>query len=156
VVLVGSSMGAWIMLLVALRLRERVHALVGVAAAPDFTEDLVWPELTPEQHERLQNEGVLYTPSQYQQAPLAMTLRLLEEARAHLLLRATIELHCPVRLIHGIADPDVPWQTSERLMSALRSRDVVLTLIKDGDHRLSDPRSLRLLADTVAEVSGGP
>lgn len=152
-VLVGSSLGGWIMVLVARRIPTRVQALVGIAAAPDFTEDLIWQGLTPEQRKTLETEGVLYQPSEYEEEPLPFTLRLIEEAREHLVLTAPIDLDCAVRLIHGTEDHDVPWQTSQRLMSALRSRDVLLTLVKDGDHRLSDPAALRLLADTVAAVS---
>ncbi|NIR27935.1 MAG: alpha/beta hydrolase [Gammaproteobacteria bacterium] len=152
-VLVGSSLGGWIMVLVARRIADRVRALVGIAAAPDFTEDLVWRVLTPEQRRTLETEGILYEPSEYQEEPLPVTLRLIEEAREHLVLTAPIDLHCPVRLIHGTDDHDVPWETSQRLMSALRSSDVLLTLVKDGDHRLSDPRALHLLAETVVAAS---
>ena len=149
-VLVGSSLGGWIMVLVARRIPDRVHALVGIAAAPDFTEHLVWQALTAEQRKTLETEGMVQQPSEYEEEPLLVTLRLIEEAREHLVLDAPIDLHCPVRLIHGTDDRDVPWQTSQQLMSALRSQDVRLILVKDGDHRLSDPRALDLLAQTVA------
>jgi pimeloyl-ACP methyl ester carboxylesterase len=151
-VLVGSSMGAWLMLLTALGLPGRVHALVGVAAAPDFTEDLLWAPLPPAQREALRRDGVLFQPSRYGAAPLPVTWALVEEGRRHLLLRAPIPLDCPVRLLHGTADPEVPWETSWRLAEALRSRDVTLTLVKGGEHRLSEPRELALLGAAVGSV----
>jgi len=152
-VLVGSSMGGWIMLLVALAMRARIRALVGVAAAPDFTEDLMWRQLDDETRRTLEREGVLQVPSEYDEQPLTITRRLIEEGRRHLLLDSRIALHCPVRLLHGTADGDVPWQCSQRLMAALASDDVTLTLVKAGDHRLSEPRALALLGATVASVS---
>lgn len=125
-VLVGSSMGGWIMLLAALAVPERVRALVGVAAAPDFTEDLAGARLSP---------------------------KLIEDGRRHVVLRAPIPLACPVRLLHGLEDTDVPWKTSLRLARALASRDVILTLLKGGDHRLSEPHELGLLGATLAGLS---
>lgn len=141
-VLVGSSMGAWIMLEVALRLKTRIVALMGIASAPDFSEDLILPSLDSAKRRVLETEGVLELPSRYSDAPQVISRHFLEEARCHLLLRSDIELECPVRLLHGLEDPDVPWQTSMRLAKALRSRDVQVTLIKDGDHRLSSLRDL--------------
>ncbi|HXH02129.1 MAG TPA: alpha/beta hydrolase [Candidatus Competibacteraceae bacterium] len=151
-ILVGSSMGGWLMLLAALARPERVVGLVGIASAPDFTEDLLFPGLAPELQAALRRVGAIHIPSQYSTQPYAITLRLIEEARAHLLLRAPIPLACPVRLLHGMADPDVPWQTSQRLLERLESADVHLTLIKDGDHRLSREQDLALLCRTLAEL----
>ena len=149
--LVGSSMGAWIMLLAALAMPERIQALVGVASAPDFTEDLLWARLGEEQRARLRRDGVIRLPSGYGE-PLPFTWRLVEEGRRHLLLRAPIPLSCPVRLLHGTADEDVPWETSRRLADTLVSRDVALTLVKDGGHRLSEPHELALLGATVGSL----
>jgi pimeloyl-ACP methyl ester carboxylesterase len=149
--LVGSSMGAWIMLLVALAMPERIRALVGVAAAPDFTEDLLWAQLDESQRALLRRDGVIRPPSRYGE-PLPFTWRLVEDGRRHLVLRAPIPLPCPVRLLHGTADEDVPWGTSQRLAEALRSRDVALTLVKDGGHRLSEPHELALLGATVESL----
>jgi pimeloyl-ACP methyl ester carboxylesterase len=149
--LVGSSMGAWIMLLAALAMPERIQALVGVAAAPDFTEDLLWARLGEEQRARLRGDGVIRLPSGYGE-PLPFTWRLVEEGRRHLLLRAPIPLSCPVRLLHGTADEDVPWETSRRLADTLVSGDVALTLVKDGGHRLSEPHELALLGATVGSL----
>jgi pimeloyl-ACP methyl ester carboxylesterase len=149
--LVGSSMGAWIMLLTALAVPERVQALVGVAAAPDFTEDLLWERLGEEQRALLRRDGVIRLASGYGE-PLPFTWRLVEEGRKHLLLRAPVPLACPVRLLHGTADDDVPWETSRRLADMLVSRDVALTLVKDGGHRLSEPHELALLGAAVGSL----
>jgi pimeloyl-ACP methyl ester carboxylesterase len=149
-VLVGSSMGGWIMVLAALALPGRVHALVGLAAAPDFTEDLVWTRLAEAERARLRQDGVLRRPSRYREEPLPLTWKLIEDGRRHLVLRETIPLICPVRLLHGLEDADVPWGTSLRLVHALASRDVILTLVKGGGHRLSEPHELALLGATVA------
>ncbi len=151
-IIVGSSMGAWIMLLLALSRSERVAGLVGIAAAPDFTEDLIWATLTTEQRLELLDDEVLRLPSDYGE-PTPVTLRLIDEARRHLLLRGLIRLACPVRLIHGMADADVPWVTSVRLAERLAGADVRLTLVKDGDHRLSRDQDLALIRRTVAELT---
>ena len=151
VVLVGSSMGGWIALLVALALPARVAALVGIAAAPDFTEDLMWAAMLPAERERLARDGMLQLPSQYGE-PTPVTRALIEDGRRHLLLHGEIPLDCPVRLLHGQCDPDVPWQTALRLAGRLRGGDVQVTLIKDGDHRLSRPQDMALLARTVATL----
>lgn len=151
IVLAGSSMGGWIALLVALAMPERVAALVGIAAAPDFTEDLLWAALPPGARERLLGDGVLYVPSAYGE-PTPITRALIEDGRRHLLLGGEIALDCPVRLLHGQRDPDVPWETSLRLAGRLRSADVQVVLVKDGDHRLSREGDLALLVRIVAGV----
>ncbi|WP_043833595.1 alpha/beta hydrolase [Muricoccus aerilatus] len=144
-VLVGSSMGGWIALLLARRLGEaRVRGLIGLAAAPDFTEALIRPALTEEHRATLERDGVLRAPSEYGE-PIPITRRLLEEGVAHLLLPGPIPYTGPVRLLQGMADPDVPWAHALRLVEALPGPDVELTLIKDGDHRLSRPQDLALL-----------
>jgi pimeloyl-ACP methyl ester carboxylesterase len=151
-ILVGSSMGGWIMLLAALARRERVHALVGIAAAPDFTEDLLWPRLDPAQRAEIMTKGATTLPSEYDPAGYTYRRELLEEGRGHLLLRAPIALDCPLRLLHGLRDASVPWQTSLRLAERLAGRDVAITLVKDGDHRLSAPADLARLAATLDEL----
>jgi len=148
-VLVGSSMGGWIALNAALARPQRVQALVGIAAAPDFTEDLMWDAMMPGERVQLQRDGVLPVPSAYGD-PYPVTLALIEDGRRRLLLRAPIPLHCPVRLLQGMQDPDVPWETAMRLVDRLEGADVQVTLIRDGDHRLSRPGDLLLLRRTLA------
>jgi pimeloyl-ACP methyl ester carboxylesterase len=148
-ILVGSSMGGWIMVLAALARPKRVVALVGIASAPDFTEDLLMARYPQEVRDRLDRDGVVEVPSDYAEKPYRISRRLIEEARRHLVLRAPIPITCPVRLIHGTADLDVPWQTSLKLSQQLRSEDVELTLVKHGDHRLSKPRDLSRIGITI-------
>jgi len=152
---VGSSMGGWIMLLLALARPGRIHGLIGIAAAPDFSEDLLLAEATPEQRQALAEQGFWLQPSAYGEAPYPVTARLLEDGRQHLLLRAPIPLRCPVHLLHGQRDPDVPWQTSLRLAERLESDDVTVELIKAGDHRLSTPGDLARIAAAVERLAAG-
>jgi pimeloyl-ACP methyl ester carboxylesterase len=151
-VLVGSSLGGWIMVLAALARSSRVRALVGIAAAPDCTEDLMWAELAPEARESVMRDGFVRLPSQYSPEGYIFTRALIEEGRRHLVMRAPIPLTCPVRLLQGMQDPDVPWRTSLALAERLESRDVVVTLIKDGDHRLSTEANLALLTRTLERL----
>jgi pimeloyl-ACP methyl ester carboxylesterase len=150
-ILIGSSMGGWIALLAALKRPERVAAIVGVAAAPDFTERLMWDAMTFEERARLTRDGILRIPSQYGD-PTPVTRALIEDGRTHLLLDNPILLDCKVRLLHGQADPDVPWELALRTAARLTSQDVEIILIKDGDHRLSRPRDLAVLRRTVAAL----
>ena len=154
-ILVGSSMGGWIMLLAALARPQRVAGLVGIAAAPDFTEDLIWARATTVQQAALESLGYVDNPSDYSETPYRITRRLIEEGRRHLLLAKPIPLTCPVRLIHGLADADVPWQTSLRLAEALESRDVEVTLVKGAGHRLSEPQDLARLEQVIEALSAG-
>jgi len=152
-ILVGSSMGGWLMLLAALARPERIHGLIGIAAAPDFTEDLIFETLSPPEQAKLQSDGRLEQASAYSDDPYVITWKLIDEARQHLLLRQAIALDCPVRLLQGMADPDVPFAVALRLRQRLTSSDVQLRLIKDGDHRLSRPQDLALLFDEVTALS---
>lgn len=147
-ILVGSSMSGWIMLLAALARPERIAALVGIAGAPDFTEELLWPRLTPAQRQEIEERGRVVLPSDYDPAGYLYTSALIEDGKRHLLLRGPIPLDMPVRLLHGLRDESVPWQLSLRLAARLASRDVAVILVKDGDHRLSTPPDLALLAQT--------
>lgn len=155
-ILVGSSMGGWIMLLAALARPRRVAGLIGVAPAPDFTERLIWDALPEAQRAEMMTRGRLEVPSEYADTPTILTRDLIEEGRRHLLLAAPIRLRCPVRLLHGMADPDVPHALSLELADRVTSDDVRVTLIKDGDHRLSRPQDLTLLAQAVDELSQPP
>jgi pimeloyl-ACP methyl ester carboxylesterase len=148
-VLVGSSMGAWIMLIAARRLEARVAGLVGIASAPDFTEELIHAHLDSRQRSQLNREGRLERASAYDQGPNVVTLKMIEDGREHLQLGEVIPLQCPVRLIHGLDDQDVPWAISLRLSERLDSEDVRLTLVKSGGHRLSDSSDLELLTATL-------
>lgn len=151
-VLVGSSMGGWLMLLVALARPERVAGLVGIAAAPDFTEDLMWSVFDSSIRTTLKTEGVYLEPSAYDPEPTPITMRLIEDGRENLVLRQPIPFSGPVRLVHGMDDPDVPWQHSVRTATALTSSDVSVTLIKGGDHRLSEPHQIDQIIAAVADV----
>ncbi|HEY1934932.1 MAG TPA: alpha/beta hydrolase [Acetobacteraceae bacterium] len=152
-VLVGSSMGGWIALLTALARPERVAALVGIAAAADFTETLMWPAMSFEQRAVLMEHGVIYRPSQYGN-PTPITRALIEDGRNHLVLGGTIKLTCPVRLLQGQADPDVPWEMALRIADELEGGDVQVILVKDGDHRLSRPQDLALLRRILVPLLG--
>lgn len=154
-VLVGSSMGGWIALLAALERRTRIKGIVGVAAAPDFTEDLIHNELSEAGRRTLMTEGVIHQPSDYGDTPYTITRALIEDGRNHLLLTAPIPLGCPVRLVQGLADPDVPWHTALRIAERLETDDVTVTLIKGGDHRLSRPADLAHIGAAVMEVVDG-
>jgi pimeloyl-ACP methyl ester carboxylesterase len=150
-VLVGSSMGGWIALLLALRRPERVAGLIGIAAAPDFTARIT-ESLAPEAREAIAREGVWHRPSAYGD-PYPITRALLEEGAEHLLLpKAPIPVAAPVRLLHGQQDPDVPWELSLKVAAALVGPDVQVLLVKDGDHRLSRPQDLALLRRTLAPL----
>lgn len=148
VVLVGSSMGGWLMLLAALERPQRVAALVGIAPAPDFTD---WG-FDAAQKAMIRESGRLEEPSPYGDPPYVTTRAFWESGEALKLLGGEIAIDCPVRLLHGLADADVPWRVSLRLMEALRSADVQATLIKDGDHRLSREGDLARLVATVADL----
>jgi pimeloyl-ACP methyl ester carboxylesterase len=153
-VLVGSSLGGWLAVLAARARPERVAGLVGIAAAPDFTEDLLWDRMGEAQRQRFRDEGVLLLPNPYGPEPTPVTFALVEEARRHLVLRGPLPLACPLRLLHGADDPDVPWRTSVRLLKAAASADGTLTLVKGAGHRLSDDGSLALLFAAVDELAG--
>jgi pimeloyl-ACP methyl ester carboxylesterase len=152
-ILVGSSLGGWIMLLLALARPDRIKALVGIAAAPDATETLMWQSFPPEMQARIMRDGFVEIPSQYGEQPYRFTRKLIEEGRRHLVMQASLPIACPVRLLQGMQDPDVPWQTALDLADHLPGGDVEVTLVKDGDHRLSRPRDLDLLARILDALS---
>jgi pimeloyl-ACP methyl ester carboxylesterase len=152
-ILVGSSMGCWIGLLAALARPGRVAGFVGIAGAPDFTEELIWGRLNEEQRHRLRAEGELLCGSAYESGSVPFTWKLIEEGRRHLLMGGPIALACPVRLFHGMADPDVPYSTSLRLAERLSGTGVVVELIEDGDHRMSREADLARLMAALDELS---
>jgi len=158
-ILVGSSMGGWLALLLVRALRRRaetpaasVAGMVLIAPAVDFTEELMWRRFTPAIKQELEEKGVWERPSEYSPEPYVITRALIEEGRSHLLLGGMIETGCPVRILQGVEDPDVPWQHAVELVSRLASDDVVLTLVKDGDHRLSRTEDIERLIAAVAEL----
>ncbi len=127
----------------------RCAGLVLIAPALDFTEALMWAEMTSEQRAILQRDGVLREPSQYSDQPYEYHYRLIEEGRDHLILDRPIDLACPVRILQGMRDPDVPWQHALKTIEAFKGGDARLTLLKDGDHRLSRQEDIALLLETV-------
>ena len=157
-VVIGSSMGGWIALLLAREIANRPESraslagLVLIAPAPDFTEQLMWNGFSPEIQREIQTKGVWLRPSQYGD-PYPITRALIEEGRNHLLLGSTIKVGCPVRILQGAQDPDVPWRHAFALTQRLPSDDVVLTMIQDGDHRLSRPQDIARIIAAVAEIS---
>jgi pimeloyl-ACP methyl ester carboxylesterase len=156
-IVIGSSMGGWLALLLAREWTRRaqrdpsVTSLVLVAPAVDFTEELMWKRFPPEVKREIEDTGVWARPSQYSDQPYPITRGLIEEGRGHLLLDGMIETGCPVRILQGVRDPDVPWQHAVELTSRFARDDVVLTLVKDGDHRLSRPEDIERLIAAVAE-----
>ncbi|HEY3920299.1 MAG TPA: alpha/beta hydrolase [Stellaceae bacterium] len=153
-VLVGSSIGGWLMLLAALARPGRIKALIGVAAAPDATEDLMWQRFPFDLREEVITKGAARVPSRYDDTGYLITRKLIEEARSHLVMRAPIAIDCPVRLLHGMMDPDVPYETSVALADRLSASDVQVSLVKDGDHRLSRIEDIDLLLRVLAPLLG--
>jgi len=148
-VLVGSSMGGWIALLVARAIPERIAGLIGIAAAPDFTQDLMEPSFTEAERAAMAATGRIEQPSDYDDGPYVITRRLIEEGRNRLVLRSPLPLPFPVRLLQGSADVDVPPSVALKLFDHADSPDLRLTLVKGADHRFSEPENLALLAETL-------
>lgn len=151
-VLVGSSMGGWIALLLARERARRVAGLVGIAAAPDFTEDSMWAGFNAARRATIEAGGVVEMPSEYSDTPYPITARLIEDGRRHLVLRAPLRLAHPVRLLQGTADSDVPVEVALRLLAHIDAEDVRLTLVRGADHRFSDPGCLSLIGESVEAV----
>jgi pimeloyl-ACP methyl ester carboxylesterase len=158
-VVIGSSMGGWIALLLAREIarrktagRARLAGLVLIAPAPDFTEELMWKGFSKKIRKEIETKGVWLRPSEYGE-PYPITHALIEEGRNHLLLGSAIEVGCPVRILQGAQDSDVPWQHAFELTNRLPSDDVVLTMIQDGDHRLSRPQDIARIIAAVEEFA---
>jgi pimeloyl-ACP methyl ester carboxylesterase len=156
-VVVGSSMGGWLALLLGQAMAERpaagasIAGMVLIAPAVDFTEELMWKQFPPEVKRQIEEKGVWERPSEYSEQPYLVTRGLIEDGRNHLLLGGMIETGCPVRILQGVKDPDVPWRHAVDLAARFARDDVVLTLVKDGDHRLSRPEDIERLLAAVAE-----
>jgi pimeloyl-ACP methyl ester carboxylesterase len=160
-IVVGSSMGGWMALLLARALANdpllapgaKLAGLVLIAPAPDFTEELMWKNFSEEVRAQIEKTGKWERPSAYGDDPYPITKALIEDGRKHLLLGRPIEVKCPVRILQGVMDPDVPWQHAMKLVSCLAQDDVTMTLVKDGDHRLSRPEDIERLLKTVDELA---
>jgi pimeloyl-ACP methyl ester carboxylesterase len=156
-IVVGSSMGAWLALLLTRKLalngepRASIAGLVLIAPAVDFTEELMWARFSPEAKRQIEEAGFLAQPSQYSDEPYLITRALIDDGRRHLLMHGMIETGCGVRILQGVQDPDVPWQHAAELTARFARDDVVLTLVKDGDHRLSRPEDIERMIAAVAE-----
>lgn len=166
-ILVGSSMGCWIALRMAQELARRedasrLAAMVLIAPAPDFTERLMWPQLSEAQKRAIESEGRLEEESQYSPEPNVYTRALFEDGRANLVMAGDLRTGCPVRIIQGRLDPDVPWRHAVELASLIASDDVTMSLVPDGDHRLSRPQDIALILRALADLAqqrhlaGGP
>lgn len=152
-ILVGSSLGGWLMLNVALARPDRVAGLIGIAAAPDFTEDLLWAEFTDAQRAQIEADGVIALPNPYSDEPVKYPWHLITDGRKNLRLRGGLDISCPVRLLQGMADHEVPWQTATATAAALAGDDVEVTLVKGAGHRFSEPDQLALLTAKLDEMS---
>ena len=151
-VLVGSSMGGWISLLVVRAMPERLAGLVTIAAAPDFTEDSMWAGFSAAERDQLLQRGRVELPSEYSEGPYVITRKLIEDGREHLVLRAPLALPFPVRFLQGTADADVDQSVAHRLLAHAEGPDLRLTLVKGADHRFSNPECLALIECSVEEV----
>jgi pimeloyl-ACP methyl ester carboxylesterase len=151
-VLVGSSMGGWISLLVARALPQRLAGLVTIAAAPDFTEQGFWAGFDDAQRRALMTAGRLALPSEYSDQPYVITRRLIEDGRDYLVMNQPLALPFPVRMLQGTADADVPVDWAMRLLDHASGSDIRLTLVKGADHRFSTPECLQLIAQSIDDV----
>lgn len=157
-ILVGSSMGGWIALLLArdefarMGTGSRIRGLVLIAPAPDFTEDLMWAGFSPEIRREITEKGVYAEPSAYSDEPYLITRGLIEDGRKNLLLGADLALGCPVTILQGVKDESVPWSHAVRLVTRLTADDATLTLVKDGDHRLSRPEDIEKMLGAIDEM----
>lgn len=153
IIIVGSSMGGWIGLLVAIALKEKVKAFIGIAAAPDFTRELMWEKYSPEVRQTLKTDGIYLEPSEYSDEPYQVSYGLIQEGENHLLLNKPMKIDCPIRLFHGHKDKDVPSEYSTRIAEKTTSDDVIISFNKSGDHRLSSDADLARLKQALIELA---
>ncbi len=154
IILIGSSMGGWISLILARRWPDRIKALIGIAAAPDFTQDIYDHQLTPAQRTQLETRGFLRIPNDYSDEPYHFTRAFFQDGATHNVLDRPLPLNCPVRLFQGGLDTDVPPETAQRIKDCIRGPDTQVVVIEDGDHRLSRPQDLALMDREIAALSG--
>ena len=152
-ILVGSSMGGWIALLLARKMPDRIAGMVTIAAAPDFTEEKYWSDFTSEERTAIERDGQITVPSEYSDEPYIITQKLIEDGRENLVLRDPLTLPFPTRLLQGTDDTSVSMETALRLLNHVKGPNIRMTLVKGADHRFSDPECLVLLGSTVAEVT---
>ncbi len=156
-IIIGSSMGGWLAMLLYRHLQSqaqtaRAHALVLIAPAADMTQELMWQRFPLEVRRTIENTGVWQRPSAYDDGDYAITKALIEDGRSHLILGEATSMHCPVRILHGELDPDVPWQHGQRLYDQMEGDDITFTLIKGGDHRLSTEAEIARLLKTISAL----
>lgn len=156
-IIIGSSMGGWLAMLLYRHLQSqtqgaRAHALVLIAPAADMTQELMWQRFPPEVRQTIEEAGVWQRPSAYGDGDYAITKTLIEDGRSHLILGEATAMNCPVRILHGELDPDVPWQHGQRLYDTLDGGDITFTLIKGGDHRLSTEAEIDRLLNTISAL----
>lgn len=151
--LVGSSMGLWMALLAAIEEPSKVAGILGIAGAPDFTEELIWQRLDSTLQQQMENGATWDMPTEYDDGkPYPITYQLITSGREHLLTHKSLPVNCPIRLLHGTADEDVPWQLSQRVLESVDSEDATLTLIRHGDHRLSEPAQLAEIEQQLRQL----
>lgn len=152
-IIVGSSMGGWIGLLVSLARKERIAAFIGIAAAPDFTRELMWDKYSEAIKTKLKTDGIYLEPSEYSDEPYRVSYGLIQDGENHILLNKRVDLDCPIRLFHGLLDEDVPSEYSTRIAEKVVSDDVIISFNKNGDHRLSTKADLERLKLALIELS---
>ena len=153
VILIGSSMGAWVAMLVAIKLPDKIQSIICLSPAPDFTEDSIWKKLPISKQQEMQRAGVLEVSGDQCGNGYPISYTLIEDARSHLLLKSeSIKIHCPVHLVHGLLDSDIPPSVSTQLQSKIVSSHIVLKLIKDGKHNLSRACDLEIIVNSLEEI----